>query len=164
MMCLRCLRRQILRKLWPIHLNFLLLIVRRKLISSSAVCNSSNFSHDRSKWPSVSFSSTTFQNFVVFSALISEVSKFQHRQQLFFQMQHFTSFLFKFKSSRGMYFFFLLMQGVTEGMCTACRRRKIVDIFVRTHKENCASKEKLNLHAPVYFNRLQFNSYIIYTE
>jgi hypothetical protein len=39
-----------------------------------------HFSHDRSKWSSPSFPSTTFQNFARISDLLFEVSNFQHIQ------------------------------------------------------------------------------------
>jgi hypothetical protein len=58
-----CRRRQFLRKMWPIQLAFRLLISRRISSAPWLLVLLLHFSYDRSKWSSVSFSSTTFKNF-----------------------------------------------------------------------------------------------------
>ena len=68
----------------PICLPFFLFYVG--LSSSPWLCVIRlHFSHDRSDWSSISFSSTTFQNFQVISGLLSEVSKFQDCPELLSQ-------------------------------------------------------------------------------
>ena len=70
--------------MWPIQLTFLLLIICRIFLSSLTLCMYLillHFSHDLSNW-SPSFASTTFQNFPRISELLSEVSKFQHHEDL----------------------------------------------------------------------------------
>jgi hypothetical protein len=47
-----CCTRQFLSKMWPIQLAFRLLISRRIFLCSLTLCNTSNFSHDRSNWSS----------------------------------------------------------------------------------------------------------------
>jgi hypothetical protein len=64
---MKSFRRRFLHNTWPMHLTFLLFIL--------------HLSHDRSNWPSPSFSST-FQNIPGFSDLLSRVSQFQHRTKL----------------------------------------------------------------------------------
>jgi len=68
-----CFRSQFLRKMWPIHLAFFLVIVCMLFLSSLTLCNTS-FSHDLSNWSS-SFSSTAFQDFPGIYDLLSEVSQ-----------------------------------------------------------------------------------------
>ena len=66
-----------------IQLAFLLFTVRRKFLSSWALCNTYHFSHYRSNRFSPSFSSTTFQNFPGINRLLSEVySKLQRHTKL----------------------------------------------------------------------------------
>ena len=74
-----CFRRQFIRTMSPGQLAFLrfLLYVAYSLSPSLDVILL-HFPHDWSNWYSLSFSSTTFQNFPGISYLLSEVSKFQH--------------------------------------------------------------------------------------
>jgi hypothetical protein len=74
-------RRQFPRKMRPIQLPFLLFIVCMIFLSSLPSVSLLNFSHDRSNWSSLSFSSTTFQNFPGVSDLLPEAPKFQHHTQ-----------------------------------------------------------------------------------
>jgi hypothetical protein len=69
-------RSQFLRKMWPIHLVFRLLI-SRGIFLCSLTPTLLHFSHARSNLSSPSFSSTIFQNFQSVSDLLSEASKFQ---------------------------------------------------------------------------------------
>jgi len=79
-----CVRRQFLRKMWPIQLAFPLVIVIG-CSSLLALCNtSSHFERDRFKWYSPSFSSTKFQNFPCISDLLPEIFVFQHHTKLCF--------------------------------------------------------------------------------
>ena len=72
---LKCLRRQFLRKMWPILSAFLLFIVCRMFLSPPWLVTLLHFSHDRSKW-NPTFCITTFRNFSGISDLLSEMSKF----------------------------------------------------------------------------------------
>ena len=76
------IRRQLLRNMWPIQLPFLLFTVYKVLPFPSVFVIFLNFSHDRSNWSSLSFTSTTFQNFPSISDPLSEVSKFQYHKKL----------------------------------------------------------------------------------
>jgi hypothetical protein len=67
-------RRLFLRKMWPIQLAFLLVIVHRIRLSPWLYTIILHFSHVRS--------STTFQKCPRTSDLLSEVSKFHHNTQL----------------------------------------------------------------------------------
>jgi hypothetical protein len=58
-----CLRRQVLRKILPIHLSFLCFIVSWMSLLSLIYVTLLNFSCDPSKWSFSSFFSTTFRNF-----------------------------------------------------------------------------------------------------
>jgi len=58
-----CFRRQFLRKMWPIQLAFRFLISCRIFLCSLTL--TLHFSRDRSNLSSPSFSSTTFQNFLI---------------------------------------------------------------------------------------------------
>jgi hypothetical protein len=73
--------RQYLRKIWPIQLTFLLLILCRTHLSSLTHITLS-FSRDRSSWSIPSLFSTIFQNFPGISNLVSEISKFQRHTKL----------------------------------------------------------------------------------
>jgi hypothetical protein len=75
-----CFRRQLVCKMWPIQLAFLLFIVGMIFISSLTY-GILHFSHNRSKWYP-SFSSTTLQNLPRTSDLLFEVSTFQHHTKL----------------------------------------------------------------------------------
>ena len=68
--------------MWPIHLDFRLLISCRIFLCSLALSNTYSFSYDRSNRSSPSFPSTTFRNFPGVSDLLFEASKFQHRIKL----------------------------------------------------------------------------------
>jgi hypothetical protein len=72
-----CCRRQFLRRMWPIHLAFRLLISCRIFLYSLTVILL-HFSRDWSKW-SPSFSSITFQNFPGGFDLLLEASKFHEK-------------------------------------------------------------------------------------
>ena len=80
-----CFRRRFLRKVWTILLAFLLFMYVWNSRPPRLFVTLLHFSYDRSKWPSQSFSSTTFQNFPYtrISRLLSEVSKFQHQTKLY---------------------------------------------------------------------------------
>ena len=59
--------------MWPIQLAFPRFVVCRIFLSSLTICNTSHFSHDRSKWYSLCYPSTTFQYFLGISDLLSKV-------------------------------------------------------------------------------------------
>jgi len=75
-----CLRRQFLRKMWQIHLAFLLFnCFVAYFCPPWPFLIHLHFSHNRFNF---FFSSTTFQNFSGVSDLLSEVSAFKHRTEL----------------------------------------------------------------------------------
>jgi hypothetical protein len=58
-----CCRMQFLRNVWPINVSYFRFTVCSIFLSSWIPWNTPLFSHDRSTWPSPSFSSTTFHYF-----------------------------------------------------------------------------------------------------
>ena len=69
-----CFRRQFLHKMWPIQLTFLFLISCRIFLCSLTLSNTSSFLTWSVQLSSLSFSSTTFQNFPGISDLLPEES------------------------------------------------------------------------------------------
>ena len=90
-----CFRKQVLRKMLPIYLVFLLSIVCKTSPTPWFFVTLLHFSHDRSNRSPPFFSNTAFQNFPGFSDLLSEVSKFQHHKKVCSKC----SFSLKFKSN-----------------------------------------------------------------
>jgi len=79
----RCFRRQVLSKMWPMKLAFRFIVhVCRNFVPSLSLCNTSSYF---TRSAQLIFPIITFQNFSDISDPLSKVSKFQH------QIQHFTS-------------------------------------------------------------------------
>jgi len=87
-------RRHFLRKMWPVHLAFLLFIACKTLLFNLTPYNTSCLT--RSVHWSSSFYNTTFQNFPGISDLLSECPRFI---KPVFQTSHFTRLFLKFKSN-----------------------------------------------------------------
>jgi len=90
-----CFRQLLPRKKWPIKWNFFLFIVCKIFLSSWYHVILLNFSNDRFKWCSPSFSSTIFQNIPGISYLLSKVSKFQRHRKLYSKCSKWKSALFR---------------------------------------------------------------------
>jgi hypothetical protein len=75
------IRTQFLRNVWPIHLAFLLLIVRRTFLSSLILCHIYCL-HNMSNWSSQSFSINTPENVHGICDVLSEVSNIYHHTKL----------------------------------------------------------------------------------
>jgi len=104
-----------------IQLAFLLFTVRRKFLSSWALCNTYHFSHYRSNRFSPSFSSTTFQNFPGINRLLSEVySKLQRHTKLCNQRDAtYTMFFIIISAFRVSGGFFCPSSGAYKTVCAA---------------------------------------------
>ena len=76
-----CFIRQYLSKMWPMPLAFHGFVIRRKLLSSLTFYDIYCL-HDQSSWYLPLFSSTTFQNFLGISDLLSKMSNFQRHTKL----------------------------------------------------------------------------------
>jgi hypothetical protein len=73
-----CFRSQCPHKMWPIQLAFPFFIVCVISLIPLLYVIVPHRSHDRSKWATSSFSSTTFQMFPSIFGVLSELSNFQH--------------------------------------------------------------------------------------
>jgi hypothetical protein len=108
---------------WPVQVAFLLFMVCTMFLSFLTLCNILFFARSVQQI-SPSFSSTTFQNFQAYFHLLSEVSKFQHHNNLCFKRCKFTSLFLEFNS-------ILLMKRIFVSLTAACAMT-MLDVISRT--------------------------------